>query len=311
VTQLVPQTPAALSGVFPVFQTPFHENESIDWETLEREIHWLLDRGANGLVMAMVSEVLRLSTHERREMAEFVCRAVGTRGATVISVGAESSHTAESLARHAESCGATAVMAIPPISIAAGEEELLQYYRRLVKSIGIPIIVQDASSYVGRPVAVDALAALLDEHGRGRILFKPEASPIGPRLTALRDATGGRARVFEGGGGIALVDCFRRGIVGTMPGADLIDGIVALYKALAANDDRRIYHLSLPISSLVALQSGLDGFLAVEKYLLKKQGIFQNTVVRGPVGFRLDTETRNEVDRLFELLQEAVRSAAK
>jgi 4-hydroxy-tetrahydrodipicolinate synthase len=229
----------------------------------------------------------------------------------VISVGAESSHTAESLARHAESCGATAVMAIPPISIAAGEEELLQYYRRLVKSIGIPIIVQDASSYVGRPVAVDALAALLDEHGRGRILFKPEASPIGPRLTALRDATGGRARVFEGGGGIALVDCFRRGIVGTMPGADLIDGIVALYKALAANDDRRIYHLSLPISSLVALQSGLDGFLAVEKYLLKKQGIFQNTVVRGPVGFRLDTETRNEVDRLFELLQEAVRSAAK
>ena len=118
-------------------------------------------------------------------MAEFVCRAVGTRGRTVISVGAESAHTAEGLARHAESCGATAVMAIPPISIAAGEEELLQYYRRLVTSIGIPVIVQDASSYVGRPVAVGALAALLDEHGAERILFKPEASPIGPRLTAL------------------------------------------------------------------------------------------------------------------------------
>ena len=64
-------------------------------------------------------------------MAEFVCHAVGTRGATVISVCAESAHTAESLARHAESCGATAVMAIPPISIAAGEEELLSYYRRI------------------------------------------------------------------------------------------------------------------------------------------------------------------------------------
>ena len=235
---------------------------------------------------------------------------MGTRGATVISVGAESSHTAEGLARHAQSCGATAVMAIPPISIAAGEEELLKSYRRLVKSIGIPVIVQDASSYVGRPVAVGALAALLDEHGAERILFKPEASPIGPRLTALREATGGRARVFEGGGGIALVDCFRRGIVGTMPGADLIEGIVALYQALAANDSARIYQLSPPIASLVALQSGLDGFLAVEKYLLKKQGIFPNTLVRGPVGFRLDTETQHEVDRLFELLQQAVRTAA-
>ena len=96
-----------------------------------------------------------------------------------------------------------------------------------------------------------------------------------------------------------------------MPGADLIYGIVALYKGLGANDQTRIYQLSLPIASLVALQSGLDGFLAVEKYLLKKQGIFQNTVVRGPVSFRLDAETQQEVDRLFELLQEAVRTATK
>ena len=59
VSHLAPETPAVLSGVFPVFQTPFHENESINWETLERELHWLLDRGANGVVMAMVSEVLR------------------------------------------------------------------------------------------------------------------------------------------------------------------------------------------------------------------------------------------------------------
>ena len=91
--------------------------------------------------------------------------------------------------------------------------------------------------------------------------------------------------------------------MGTMPGADLIEGIVALYKALVAGDEPRIYQLSLPISSLVSLQTGLDGFLAVEKYLLNKQGVFTNTVVRGPVGFRLDAETQREVDRLFELIQ--------
>jgi len=55
--------------------------------------------------------------------------------------------------------------------------------------------------------------------------------PIGPRLSQLLAATGGKARVFEGTGGIALIDSFQRGIVGTMPGADLIDGIVALWRA--------------------------------------------------------------------------------
>ena len=59
----------------------------------------------------------------------------------------------------------------------------------------------------------------------------------------------------------------------------------------------------------MAVQSGLDAFLAVEKYLLVKQGVFQNTLVRGPVGFTLDEETRREVDRLFDLVTLAVEEA--
>jgi 4-hydroxy-tetrahydrodipicolinate synthase len=93
-----------------------------------------------------------------------------------------------------------------------------------------------------------------------------------------------------------------------MPGADLIDALVALWRALQAGDDQRAYELSLPLSALVALQTGLDGFLAVEKYLLHKQGIFPNMLIRGPVAFQLDEETRREVDRLFAKLSAAVGS---
>jgi dihydrodipicolinate synthase/N-acetylneuraminate lyase len=105
---------------------------------------------------------------------------------------------------------------------------------------------------------------------------------------------------------MTLVDSFRRGIVGTIPGADLIRGIVPLWQALRSGDEARAYRLSLPISALVSLQTSLDAFLAVEKYLLVKQGVFSSTRVRGPVGFRLDEETRQEVDRLFDLVMAAV-----
>ena len=50
-----------LRGVLPVFQTPYHSNETIDFATLEREIAWLHDCGAHGIVMAMVSETLGLA----------------------------------------------------------------------------------------------------------------------------------------------------------------------------------------------------------------------------------------------------------
>ena len=299
--------PTALSGVLPVFQTPFHDDESIDFETLRREIDWLFDRGADGIVMAMVSETLRLSTDERQSLAEHACRYGLPRGSVVISVGAESSHTAERLARHAAEVGATALMAIPPISVAVGEDEQLRYFERLLHAVPIPLVVQDASGYVGRPMSI-ALQSRLWREFHPRVLFKPEAVPIGPRLSKLRDATDGQAAVFEGSGGIALVDSFRRGIVGTMPGADLIDALVALWRALQAGDEQRAYEISLPLSALVALQTGLDGFLAVEKYLLHKQGIFPNTLVRGPVAFKLDEETRREVDRLFDRLTAAIGS---
>lgn len=294
-----------LRGVLPVFQTPFHPDETLDFATLEREITWLHDCGAHGIVMAMVSETLRLSSEEREELAAAACQFGRARGVVVISVGAESSKVAERYARHAESVGADAVMAIPPVSVGIGEAELLAYYRRIIAAIRIPVIVQDASGYVGKPMPIAMQARLLDEFGPERVLYKPEASPIGPKLSELRDATGGRARVFEGTGGIALVDSFRRGIVGTMPGADLIRGLVPLWNALAAGHTEKADRIHGPLAALISMQTSLDAFLAVEKHLLVRQGIFKNTLVRGPVGFRLDAETTREVDRLFDRMIEA------
>ncbi|MCX5661682.1 MAG: dihydrodipicolinate synthase family protein [Planctomycetota bacterium] len=297
-----------IAGVLSVFQTPYHADESIDAATLEKEIHWIYDHGADGIVMAMVSETLRLSTEERHELAKLACKYGNKRGVVVISCGAESSILAERFAKQAQDVGADALMAIPPVSIGVGEAELLSYYRRILEAVKIPLVVQDASGYVGRPMPIAMQARLLEEYG-DRILYKPEANPIGPRLSDLRDATGGKARVFEGTGGIALVDSYRRGVVGTMPGAEIIFALVALWRALEAGDEKRIYQLSFPISSLIAVQTSLDAFLAVEKYLLVKQGIFKNTHVRGPVGYKLDEETRHEVDRLFDLITQAVEAA--
>lgn len=300
-------TNRAIRGVLPVFQTPYHADYTIDFTTLEREIQWLYDQGADGIVMGMVSETLRLSGEERKALAAAACRFGRDRGVVIISAGAESTHTAVDYARHAEGVGADGVMVIPPISVAVGEEELYRYYAMIIEAIAIPVVVQDASGYVGRPMSIAMQAALYNDYG-DRVLFKPEATPIGPRLSALRDATGGKAPVLEGTGGIALVDSYRRGIVGTMPGADLIDALVALWRALEANDEQRIYALSLPLSSLIAIQTSLDSFLAVEKYLLVKRGIFQNALVRGPVGYQLDEETRAEIDRLFAQLQHKIGS---
>lgn len=295
-------------GVLPVFQTPFHDDESIDFDTLEREIDWLFQHGADGIVMAMVSETLRLASEEREALAASACRLANGRGAVVISVGAESGHTAVRYTRHAEAAGATAVMAIPPISVGLSDEELLRYYERIIRASDLPVIVQDASGYVGRPMPIALQARLLAEFGT-QVMYKPEAHPIGPRLTALREATSGAARIFEGSGGIALVESHARGIAGTMPGAELIEAQVALWRALERGDRATVERIYPPLCALVALQTSLDAFLAVEKHLLVKQGVFRNTNVRGPVGYALDEHTRGQVNAWYERVCEAVSAS--
>ncbi|MCA9133443.1 MAG: dihydrodipicolinate synthase family protein [Planctomycetales bacterium] len=294
-----------LHGVLPVLHTPLDEAGAIDVPTLRGEIDWAFGTGAQGVVVAMVSEILRLGYRARKQLAEEVCQAVSARGYTVISVGAESTAEAIDFARHAESLGASAVMAIPPVATRLGSAATEAYFAAIADCISIPLVVQDASGYVGAAIDLSVYTALLARFGAERIFFKPEASPLGPNLSQLRDATQGKARIFEGSGGINLVDCYRRGIAGTMPGTDLLDAVVALWHALQAGDEERTYQLSLPLSGLVALQlqAGLDGFLAIEKYLLQRRGLFPNTRLIQPTAWQLDGETQAEVDRLFARLQ--------
>jgi dihydrodipicolinate synthase/N-acetylneuraminate lyase len=299
---------AAIRGVLPVIHMPYLEDRSIDFATLRREVDYLFDTGADGLCLALVSDTLRLTAAERMEMPSRLVEFAEGRGPVIISVGAESSVQARAFARAAEDGGASAIMAIPPLSQGLAEPQLAEYFEELLEEVSLPVIIQDASSYVGKSMSVAFQAELFRKQGE-RILFKPEATPLGPCISALRDLTNGQARIFEGSGGVLLIDSFRRGVAGTIPGVEILDGLVALWNACVAGDWDRAYEVYWPICALATLQvqGGLDGFLVTERYLLHRQGLFPNQVHRGPLSYDLDDETRREIDRIYDRLQDVLR----
>lgn len=293
-----------LQGVLPIVHTPFLDDDSIDAVSLRREIDFAFSTGADGLGTGMVSEILRLTSDERLDLTKQIANLSAGRGAVFAAVGAESIQQALVYSTAAEAAGCDAIMAVPPITTRLPEAALVDYFRALAEGVNLTLIVQDASGYVGQAIPLSVYVQLLERYGPEKIVFKPEAAPIGPNLSALRDATGGQARIFEGSGGILLVDSYRRGIAGTMPGMEMLAGIVALWRALQRGDDNAIYRLYYPICAIVALQiqAGLDGFLAIEKYLLHRQGVFSTARRRRPYSWDLDSETASEVDRLISQL---------
>ncbi len=292
-----------IAGVLPVISTPFTAELEIDRTALARELDWLILNGADGLVVAMVSELPRLTGSERMSLGDLILDYDAGRVPVVLSVGSESTREAQRLTRHAVEAGAAAVMANPPLTVFPSGPQLMSYFRTIVEEAGdVPVVIQDASGYIGRPLELSLVVELLDRYGSEQVLFKPEAQPLGPRLTELHSATGGHARVFDGSGGVALVDSYRRGIVGTMPGADLVWAIAGLWRALTDQDLETTYLISSALAPVLAQLSNLDSYVAMEKYLLAKQGVIEHEHRLAPTAFDLDDISKLETDRLFERL---------
>jgi dihydrodipicolinate synthase/N-acetylneuraminate lyase len=298
-------THKTLHGVLPIIQTPFDDSGEIDWGVLKIEVDWAFQQGIDGFGTGMVSEVRTLNPQERSQFARRLVEYANDRGPVFMSVTADTQGDSLRLALDAGASGCSAIMAAPPLKEQLDIDGLYQYFATLGHSVDVPLIVQDASSYLGAAIPHSVYLRLLAEFDTHKIVFKPEAPPNGPCISALRDATGGQARIFEGSGGVYLIDSARRGVQGTMPGMEMIDAVVAIWKAIKRNDDETAYRIHFPLSSIVTLQmqAGLDGFLAVEKYLLRKRGVFPNENRRPPIAWRIDTETAQEIDRLFDRLQ--------
>jgi 4-hydroxy-tetrahydrodipicolinate synthase len=296
-----------LGGVFNVLSTPIDNSDEIDLPVFEREIEWLLKCGMNGAVLAMVSEVLRFSAAERRDQWKAAIKFLNGRAPLVVSVGAESSAIAIKLAKDAQSDGASALMATPPSAFAATADEVKNYYVKIIEAVKIPVIVQDASNYLGKPIELSTYVELIDTYGNERVQFKPEAKPVKERLQELNQISGNRAKVFEGQGGIDLLDTHPLGVVGTMPGAEVPWALVALWKALNEGNLDQAKAIHNPLSKLISFQTTLDAYVAIEKYLLVKQGVLTNMNQRGPVGYKLTPDVAKEIDIAYAELAAVVK----
>ena len=180
-----------LAGVLPIVHTPFTDADAIDKTSLRRQLDWAFDTGANGCGTGIVSEILRLTTAERTQLAHLIPEIVEDRGPVFSSCGAESTSQAVAWAKEAAAAGNHALMAIPPTLTSLSAESVLDYFTALAEASDLPVIVQDASAYVGQAIPIEVHVKLLERFGPDKILFKPEAAPLGPNLSALRNATGG------------------------------------------------------------------------------------------------------------------------
>lgn len=297
-----------IAGVLPVILMPYQDDFSIDEADFRRQVDHLIRVGCDGFVIGQVSELLRLTAQERFRLAELCVESAAGRCVTVMSTGGESIRSAVEFSKHAEQVGIDALLVMHPSIMALSDDEMFRYFSEVVRSVNIPVIVHHAKSLAKRPLSIEVQARLLHEYGEERVMFKPESSPTPPRLSQLRDATHGRARIFEGDGGMMLLDSYKRGLKGTIPATETAEIMVLFWKLLGQGELEKAKRIGHALSYLMCqMMNSIDCYTTIGKHFLKKRGLINRTHVRLPMDYVVDPESLKEAEQTYDYILDLVK----
>jgi len=147
------------AGVYPAMCTPFHEDGSIDFQTLREDAQRLESAGVDGLVpMGSTGESATVSHDEHIEVIEAVVDAVDV--PVIGGSGSNNTDEALDLSQRAASAGADALLLISPYYNKPEQRGLITHYETIADAVDIPQIVYNVPSRTGKNIEAETVAEL-------------------------------------------------------------------------------------------------------------------------------------------------------
>lgn len=258
--------PEAFHGIHAIVYALFDAAERLDRAAMRRQVQACLASGVHGMAaLGLATEVSKLSEAERRTVMDWI--AEDTAGRVPLGLTIFGSSVAEQVAqvRHAEAVGADWVILQPPAAGGFGAPEYIRFFGRVAASTDLPVAIQNAPAFFGRGLSADEIRDLVRQHPNIR-LVKGEGPVVD--IAGLIERTQGRVPVFNGRGGLELIDNLRAGCRGMILAPDCIDHAVRAYEAFRRGDEpeaERAYERMLP--AVVFTMQGIENLLCYGKRL--------------------------------------------
>jgi 4-hydroxy-tetrahydrodipicolinate synthase len=286
------------AGVYPILYMPFNEKFDIEYEDLRKLTEFVIASGADGLGIAMGSEIFKMSESERDLVLKTVVDQVNGRVNVVMHTGAQGTDLALNYSLKAKELGADALMMTPPTLLPIPNEIIVKHYVEISEKVKMPVFIQDIwTSPISPAVMIEIVRAT--EYAK---YAKAETPPTTMRTTELKKLGGDEVIVFGGAWGTNFIAELNRGSVGTMPGCAVPEFYTKAWKYwnMDRPDDARTHMEKIsPLLSL--LTRSLDVSFHLDKEILKRRGVISSINVRMPTS-KPDKITYRELDKLIESL---------
>ena len=154
-----------LRGSIAPIITPFNEDGSIDFKTLEELINWHIESGSHGIsVTGTTGEPSSLTVEERVQVMEAAAKSINGRVPFIPGTGSTNHEEALYLTKKAREIGVDAVMVIVPYYNKPSQHALYKHFKAVADSVpDLPVIVYNIPGRTAVNMEVKTLAKLNED----------------------------------------------------------------------------------------------------------------------------------------------------
>ena len=155
-------TKPSFKGSFTALVTPF-KNGGLDEKAFRDLVDWQVAEGTKGFVpVGTTGESPTLSHAEHRQVVQWCVEQAGGRVPVIAGAGSNSTEEAIEFARHAQECGADAVLVVTPYYNKPTQEGLYRHFKAINDAIGIPIFIYNIPARSVIDMSVDTMKRLFE-----------------------------------------------------------------------------------------------------------------------------------------------------
>ncbi|CAB3798835.1 putative 2-dehydro-3-deoxy-D-pentonate aldolase YjhH [Paraburkholderia caffeinitolerans] len=263
-----PHPKIGLAGIYPILYAFFDRENRLDRAAMRRQVEAVVRAGAPGIAMlGLATEVNKLSRAEREQVLDWAREDSGGALPLAVTISGPTVEAQRDFAQHAIERGAAWLILQPPV-LPPGEPTrpesfYFDFFAEVMAGLTVPVGIQNAPEYLGVGLSPARLRALAAQCPNFRVL-KGE----GPSVTIQETVSqvGDLMPVFNGRGGMELLDNLRAGCAGMIVAPDCSDWQQRIYQAFRAGDvdlAEDLYRQVLP--AIVFVMQSLDTLICYGK----------------------------------------------
>ena len=286
-----------MSGVYNIMPTPFHEDETIDIQSLKSVTEFMLSSGLHGItVLGVLGEAHKLTDAERDIVLSAVIDVVSGEIPVCVGTSHPSTYGCIATSQRAIDLGASSVMITPPKLMRPSDAAVRDHYMTLADTLDAPIVIQDHPSSTGVYMSTELLLEMADSESALRNI-KLEDEPSPKKVSDLLSQNPAM-KIFGGLGGIMFLEELRHGAVGTMTGFAFPNVLVRIYDKFNDGDLKDAEELFNRYCPLISFENQKYINLPLRKQAYYRRGIISSPTARKPHA-PIDQMTLDELDKLL------------